>query len=261
MIDLDDKSVVVVGNSGHLTNSNLGNTIDNFDTVIRFNEARTIGFEKDVGSRFDIWITYSDIPRRRYFEYLKSDKFAQEKRGEILDQIEELWYVSWNKTDLETKWKNNSLIKQYELMDCEKRIESIRNSRLCRKKLGCKQSTGINAIWCLSEILDKFYIIGFSAFGSHKDTNFVHYYDSESVEEWRNSFPVHTPKKEDAYLRKLKNNRKIIELEKDINPKNSELISNLNKIICDSCGKENIKYPWENQRVCQYCLNSINKKQ
>ncbi|XP_070538919.1 beta-galactoside alpha-2,6-sialyltransferase 2-like [Ptychodera flava] len=41
----------VVGSSFHLNQSGLGEAIDNHDAVLRFNDAPTVGFEKDVGKR------------------------------------------------------------------------------------------------------------------------------------------------------------------------------------------------------------------
>ncbi|XP_070538922.1 beta-galactoside alpha-2,6-sialyltransferase 1-like [Ptychodera flava] len=41
----------VVGSSFHLNQSGLGDAIDNHDAVLRFNDAPTVGFEKDVGTK------------------------------------------------------------------------------------------------------------------------------------------------------------------------------------------------------------------
>lgn len=49
-------SVALVGSSGILLDTEYGSLIDEHDTIIRFNAARTLGYEKHVGSRTDIRI-------------------------------------------------------------------------------------------------------------------------------------------------------------------------------------------------------------
>lgn len=45
------KSIIIVGSSDSMLEKELGEKIDTFDEVIRFNRAPTIGFEKHVGSK------------------------------------------------------------------------------------------------------------------------------------------------------------------------------------------------------------------
>ena len=49
-----DKRVAIVGSSGILLNTEFGSEIDNHDIVVRFNVAKTDGYEKHVGSKTDI---------------------------------------------------------------------------------------------------------------------------------------------------------------------------------------------------------------
>ncbi|XP_054874204.1 ST3 beta-galactoside alpha-2,3-sialyltransferase 3a [Amphiprion ocellaris] len=61
--ELDSKSCktcIIVGNGGILANKSLGQKIDDFDVVVRLNEAPVKGFEKDVGSKTTIRITYPE---------------------------------------------------------------------------------------------------------------------------------------------------------------------------------------------------------
>ncbi len=60
------RSVVFVGNAGSLRNQRLGAWIDGFDVVVRFNEARTRGFEADLGSRTDILVTNPYVEARKW---------------------------------------------------------------------------------------------------------------------------------------------------------------------------------------------------
>ena len=45
------KKVIIVGSSDSMLDKRLGNKIDEFDVIVRFNRAPTLGFEKYVGSR------------------------------------------------------------------------------------------------------------------------------------------------------------------------------------------------------------------
>lgn len=52
--------ILLIGNGPSVLSKDLGNDIDTFDgKVVRFNDFRTVGYEKKVGSRTDIWITTS----------------------------------------------------------------------------------------------------------------------------------------------------------------------------------------------------------
>uniref|UniRef100_A0A4W6CUX1 Lactosylceramide alpha-2,3-sialyltransferase n=1 Tax=Lates calcarifer TaxID=8187 RepID=A0A4W6CUX1_LATCA len=52
---------IIVGNGGILANKSLGQRIDQFDVVVRYlNEAPVKGFEKDVGSKTTMRITYPE---------------------------------------------------------------------------------------------------------------------------------------------------------------------------------------------------------
>ena len=51
MFNFTNKSVAVVGSSGHLLERNYASLIDDHDIVIRFNQARVEGYEKFVGSK------------------------------------------------------------------------------------------------------------------------------------------------------------------------------------------------------------------
>lgn len=48
-------SICVVGNGGSLLDSELGEKIDSFDDVVRFNTINLAGYELDVGTKFTIW--------------------------------------------------------------------------------------------------------------------------------------------------------------------------------------------------------------
>ncbi|XP_058495045.1 ST3 beta-galactoside alpha-2,3-sialyltransferase 3a [Solea solea] len=64
------KTCVIVGNGGILTTKSLGSKIDQFDVVVRLNQAPVKGFEKDVGSKTTLRITYPEgaIQKTEHYE-------------------------------------------------------------------------------------------------------------------------------------------------------------------------------------------------
>lgn len=50
-------NIILVGNSSNIIGSGLGNKIDAFDIVVRFNNFTTKGYENDVGQKID-WVCY-----------------------------------------------------------------------------------------------------------------------------------------------------------------------------------------------------------
>ncbi|XP_020514241.1 ST3 beta-galactoside alpha-2,3-sialyltransferase 3a isoform X3 [Labrus bergylta] len=54
------KTCIIIGNGGILANKSLGPRIDEIDVVVRLNEAPVKGFEKDVGSKTTMRITYPE---------------------------------------------------------------------------------------------------------------------------------------------------------------------------------------------------------
>jgi hypothetical protein len=53
--------IAIIGSSGKLKGSNLGNKIDQYDEVIRFNRAPTEGYENDVGSKTTLRVANSHV--------------------------------------------------------------------------------------------------------------------------------------------------------------------------------------------------------
>lgn len=57
------RNVILVGSGPSIIGRKLGETIDKFDIVVRFNTFKTAGFEKDVGSKIDDWWTWGAFNR------------------------------------------------------------------------------------------------------------------------------------------------------------------------------------------------------
>ncbi|XP_069498507.1 CMP-N-acetylneuraminate-beta-1,4-galactoside alpha-2,3-sialyltransferase isoform X1 [Ambystoma mexicanum] len=67
---------VIVGNGGVLANKSLGAKIDEYEVVIRLNSAPVKGYEKDVGSKTTLRITYPEGAMQKQEQYEKDSLFV-----------------------------------------------------------------------------------------------------------------------------------------------------------------------------------------
>jgi len=74
------KTCILVGNGGSLLGSSNGELIDSFESVVRFNEFQTHGYELDVGSKSTHWFTVLRASRSHW-------------RSKI--QWRQIWTHSW----------------------------------------------------------------------------------------------------------------------------------------------------------------------
>ncbi|XP_026112309.1 CMP-N-acetylneuraminate-beta-1,4-galactoside alpha-2,3-sialyltransferase-like isoform X1 [Carassius auratus] len=70
------KKCIIIGNGGILSNKSLGSQIDQYDVVVRLNGAPVAGFEKDVGSKTTMRITYPEGAIQKPERYEKSSLFV-----------------------------------------------------------------------------------------------------------------------------------------------------------------------------------------
>ncbi|CAM4620052.1 unnamed protein product [Leuciscus chuanchicus] len=73
---LSCKKCIIIGNGGILFNKSLGSKIDQYDVVVRLNEAPVAGFEKDVGTKTTMRITYPEGAIQKPERYEKSSLFV-----------------------------------------------------------------------------------------------------------------------------------------------------------------------------------------
>ncbi|KAM3605449.1 uncharacterized protein V6R79_025841 [Siganus canaliculatus] len=77
--DLDNlscKRCIIVGNGGILSNKSLGTRIDDYDVVVRLNEAPVSGYGKDVGTKTTMRITYPEGAIQKAENYEKDSLFV-----------------------------------------------------------------------------------------------------------------------------------------------------------------------------------------
>ncbi|KAG7488165.1 hypothetical protein MATL_G00032140 [Megalops atlanticus] len=70
------KRCIIVGNGGILANKSLGSHIDEYDVIVRLNEAPVSGFVKDVGSKTTMRITYPEGAIQKPERYEKDSLFV-----------------------------------------------------------------------------------------------------------------------------------------------------------------------------------------
>jgi hypothetical protein len=245
-----EKSILLVGNSGSILNSNLGNTIDKFDEVIRINEGKTKGWEKDAGLKFNIWSTYN--PEKKFTKFLNGYKdrgYSDNQIKEILKDVMEVWYVA-PRLDLLHEWN----YKLYNLESTIKRHESPLMLREISRNIK-EPTTGFILIYLLTHMYDKIYIVGFDFF-SHSGVKpeFEHYFSEnpiERAEEKENR--IRELDKEWIYTRDLIDKKTINVITHDtIIEKSSYIGKELLNKTCKYCNKTSSYYWWEN-RLCHFC--------
>eukprot|EP00063_Salmo_salar_P020524 XP_013995359.1 PREDICTED: CMP-N-acetylneuraminate-beta-1,4-galactoside alpha-2,3-sialyltransferase-like isoform X3 [Salmo salar] len=77
--DLDShgcKRCIIVGNGGILANKSLGSRIDDYNIVVRLNDAPVTGFSKDVGTKTTMRITYPEGAIQKPERYEKDSLFV-----------------------------------------------------------------------------------------------------------------------------------------------------------------------------------------
>ncbi|XP_072297939.1 ST3 beta-galactoside alpha-2,3-sialyltransferase 3b isoform X2 [Eucyclogobius newberryi] len=70
------KRCIIVGNGGILANKSLGSKIDDYDVVVRLNEAPVSGFGRDVGTKTTMRITYPEGAIQKPENYEKDSLFV-----------------------------------------------------------------------------------------------------------------------------------------------------------------------------------------
>ncbi|XP_068604553.1 ST3 beta-galactoside alpha-2,3-sialyltransferase 3b [Brachionichthys hirsutus] len=70
------KRCIIVGNGGILSNKSLGSRIDDYDVVVRLNEAPVTGYGKDVGTKTTLRITYPEGAIQKPENYEKDSLFV-----------------------------------------------------------------------------------------------------------------------------------------------------------------------------------------
>lgn len=218
---IDNKSILLVGNGGSLKNSNFGSKIDEFDEVIRINEGKTIGWEKDAGTKFTIWSTYN--PQKKFYKYFNgyiNRGYSDEQIRDILKEVKEIWYVHPHQVvNYRYPQLNKYLQKGYKKRcGTQELINYV-------KSITPHATTGFILINMLNLLYDKFYIIGFDFMGLRGDMATHHYFTDS---------PIKTPGEGDAHKLEIEYNHvKELEFKNRLEylERDTEIIKS--KLICE----------------------------
>jgi hypothetical protein len=56
-----NRDIIVIGNGSSVLKHNVGDVIDSFTDVVRFNDYQTVGYEKQIGSRTTVWARSNSV--------------------------------------------------------------------------------------------------------------------------------------------------------------------------------------------------------
>lgn len=246
---MNDASIIIIGNGASLKDSNLGSKIDEFDEVIRINEAKTKEFEKDAGMKFTIWSTFN--PDKRVMKFIKSyqnnHNYSMTDIKELVKDVHEIWYVG-ARPDCSRQWKSKWVV-DIGLQDSIKRHASPLTIRKIKRVIEYP-TTGFVLIWLFSLMYDKIYLAGFD-FGGITDPTleFHHYFrDTPKYDE-----DTHNFQNEYEAVCSWIHMGKVEHLTLDTNIKKGKYIyDDVIEKHCSHCNKTSYLYKWEN-RICHYC--------
>lgn len=238
MVDLSNKSVIVVGNGPSILKHEVGTEIDKFDIVIRVNGFRIKGFEKYCGTKTNIWA---------------AGLATNAERSHLEHKIDEVWALMPYRTIIEeaTQKQKRRIYRffnsgvDYPLdkifhMTCDQFANMISTMPVGRP------STGLTAIYVALNIYNAKNITlhGFDYFqGAIGGTPVPHYY--EHAHRWKN---LHHGNREMLWVEKLLSEKKVNFL-RDSNI-NYDIINSIkDKYNFDVLKKDEVIYPIEQVKI------------
>jgi hypothetical protein len=184
---ISSNNICIVGNAPNLLGKGKGPVIDKYQTVIRFTDFRTVGFEKDVGSKVNIWIT-------------GGAKQTQVKKRTLPPNVVQL-YLSPNQYTVQTM--SQFIIKNLQMSPRGFIFyKDIKFMKLIMKAFGIYPSTGLATIFILIAKFGKVDTIGFDFY-----QNGIHYYNNKFVanseHNWRKEYEIYQDLIRLGYVRNI----------------------------------------------------------
>ncbi|XP_069000154.1 ST3 beta-galactoside alpha-2,3-sialyltransferase 7 isoform X2 [Embiotoca jacksoni] len=199
---------VVVGSGGVLQGSHLGSHIDQYDVIIRMNNAPVPGFERDAGSHTTIRLIYPEGAPHSANEYKKTSMVALV----VFKSLDLDWFTSvitkkplsfWSKMwfwrevvdDIPLKAENFKILHP----------EIIHKTAIVLQKYTLTQgntvpTTGAIAVVMALQLCDQVSLAGFGYDMQHPDAR-LHYYETIRMDTMK--YHVHDVSAEKLFLREL----------------------------------------------------------
>lgn len=176
--------IIIVGNGSSVLDKQNGELIDSFENVLRFNKYAINGFEKNVGTKTNIW-----------FNVLKISLYKNNWRLRVnYDEI--YFYYRFNG---DVKWYEQYLNYYKNTKISVKKIKESEVHKNMPKGVRIIPSSGLAAILNFINIYGKVCITGFDWWEKEKN----HYYDNSA------RAPVHNPQIEKQIIYNLRDQNKI----------------------------------------------------
>lgn len=192
-------SIAIVGSSGSLKNSGLGNIIDGYDVVIRFNRAPTDGYENDVGQKTSLRVCNLITFLNRKIDK-KERKLWPGQPGNFVDELKNsnilLYYGSF-----EEEW-NKGKVKIESNGNVPYRLDHRQALKHINKSVSYDSPLSIGVGFILLIILSGFVptLFGFDTHDKDRD----HYWETRP-----GAGPIHNIKKEYEIINKLVEDGKV----------------------------------------------------
>ena len=176
MFDIKFKKAILVGSSGDIKNVNKGEFINSFPVIIRMNDARTIGFEKDVGNRTTIRIVnfkaIGNVLKQSFLREFLTTKYLILSTNNPDDKYKFL--------PLQRLFPNLKLF-----IFTPKAIEYNdtlfqKYTGISRRQSGTWLTTGWFALFFMIHYIEEKNVIGF---GGEKEKSSYHYYSSPKIKQ------------------------------------------------------------------------------
>lgn len=194
---IKNKSIAIVGNGPYELGKNKGKEIDNHDIVIRMNNYQTLGFEKDYGTKTDIYARgVSNDVQPKDFQQFKMIIIPLDLDNYLLSQHPQFINYIYDAV------QNNISI-----------YSSCRSTKSILKKIfpNLNPTTGFNIIWEIYHILGSFENVDFYGFNfmtKTQDNYTAHYFNDRSEAESKAKSSTHNMKEESVILKEFINNVK-----------------------------------------------------
>ncbi|XP_041030310.1 CMP-N-acetylneuraminate-beta-galactosamide-alpha-2,3-sialyltransferase 4 isoform X1 [Carcharodon carcharias] len=208
------KKCVIIGNGYTLRNSSLGETINEYDIVIRINDAPVRGYEKDVGSKTTLRFFYPESAAKEpdiennpstLHVFLPFKQVDAQWLKEILYNERRFRKGFWKPPPLiwEANPSNIRILNPYYIHQAATKLLKIPLKLPPKsKKKPVHPTTGFLAITVALNYCDEVHVAGFGYPLSQQNSP-IHYYGKTTMKEMSNS--EHNVTQEQLFLKKLVN--------------------------------------------------------